>query len=547
MRQVETLSGAQAPGCAGLDNRIDFTENQLEVLKSSLAPLEQEIAGLSQAQGDHPHGLGELRAGVQSINAKANQADEAVRTASDQLKVLSSKMDQTAAGVVAQAGHVQLQMEEIKAIETWLSQLEASGATNKAADNADPSQVNMLLESLARLEQEHAQYKGATSNTQRRHEEVLRETQNQVVQLEMRILKTEEDSRGLKTGDHVGQLEARIQVWEGLGKNTEGPKTSPAPGPPEGFHTKAVPHVERELVQIKLYFEGQIRTLGQNMNALMAQLREEHLRPRGVNPMDRGYYPDRAGPAPRGTLEDPGTQHSTRQHKPQQDNGPQRKQSSGTRLPEMLHNTQQQPTAGHNTTEHTKSHGSTQPSKAGHHSRTRSTEDGNTALQNEQQETNNRRQRKKKEGGGARKKKGAGKKHQPKQETPKTGKKEKSKKPKEKGGRGGAKKRHGGGGGAQRRGRARGNKQKDAKKKRKRVGGAEKEGGRNTNQSRRPENQDKKKGSWAGERKGSALETDTRRQKKKPIKTKRGGGERKRQAAGRKHEQQQCTEKKRGR
>ena len=32
----------------------------------------------------------------------------------------------------------------------------------------------------------------------------------------------------------------------------------------------------------------------------MAQLREEHLRPRGVRPMDRGYYPDRAEPAPRG-------------------------------------------------------------------------------------------------------------------------------------------------------------------------------------------------------------------------------------------------------
>ena len=149
MRQVETLSGAQAPGCAGLDNWIDLIENQLEVLKSSLAPLEQEIAGLSQAQGDHLHGLGELRAGVQSINTKAAQPDDAVRVASDQRKVLSSKMDHTAAGVVSQGEQVQLQMEEIKAIETRLSQLEALGATNKAAGNADPSQVNVLLESLA--------------------------------------------------------------------------------------------------------------------------------------------------------------------------------------------------------------------------------------------------------------------------------------------------------------------------------------------------------------------------------------------------------------
>ena len=37
--QVETLSGAQAPGRAGLDNRIEFLENQLEFLKSSLATL----------------------------------------------------------------------------------------------------------------------------------------------------------------------------------------------------------------------------------------------------------------------------------------------------------------------------------------------------------------------------------------------------------------------------------------------------------------------------------------------------------------------------
>ena len=51
MRQVEMLSGAQVPGRAGQDNRIDFMENELEVLKSGLAALEQEIAGLSQAQG----------------------------------------------------------------------------------------------------------------------------------------------------------------------------------------------------------------------------------------------------------------------------------------------------------------------------------------------------------------------------------------------------------------------------------------------------------------------------------------------------------------
>ena len=60
MRQVETLSGAQAPGRAGLDNRIDVMENQLEVLKSGLAALKQEIAGLSQVQGDHLQSLGEV-------------------------------------------------------------------------------------------------------------------------------------------------------------------------------------------------------------------------------------------------------------------------------------------------------------------------------------------------------------------------------------------------------------------------------------------------------------------------------------------------------
>ena len=78
-------------------------ENQLDVLKSGLAALEQEIVNLSQAQGEHLQGLGEVPAGVQSINAKADQADKAVRAASDQLKVISNRMDQTAASVVAQA------------------------------------------------------------------------------------------------------------------------------------------------------------------------------------------------------------------------------------------------------------------------------------------------------------------------------------------------------------------------------------------------------------------------------------------------------------
>ena len=288
MRQVETLSGAQAPGCVGLDNRIDFMENQLQVVKFSLATLEQEVADLSQAQGDHLHGLGEVQAEMQSINAKADQGDEAVRAASDQLKVISHRMDQTAASVVAQAEQLQLQMKEIKAIQTRLSGLEALGATNEAAGNTDPSQVNVLLASLARLEQEHTQYKGGTTSTQRRHQEVLSETQDLVIQLGMRILKTEEDSRGLKTRDHVGQLEVRVQALEDLAKNTEGPKTSPAPGPLEDFDPNAVAHLARELGQVKSYFEGQIRTLGKNMDALMAQLQEEPLRPRGANPMDRG-------------------------------------------------------------------------------------------------------------------------------------------------------------------------------------------------------------------------------------------------------------------
>ena len=93
----------------------------------------------------------------------------------------------------------------------------------------------MLLESLARLDQQHAQYKGATTNTQRRQEEVLREIQDQVVELSIEILKTEEDSGGLKTRDLVGQIEARVPALEDRAKKTEGPKTSQAPVPPEGF------------------------------------------------------------------------------------------------------------------------------------------------------------------------------------------------------------------------------------------------------------------------------------------------------------------------
>ena len=272
----------------------------MEVLKSSLATLEQAIAGLIQAQGDLLHGLGEVQAWMQSMNAKADQGDEAVRAASDQLKVISNKMDRAAASVVAQAERLQLQMEEIKALETRSSQLEPLGATNEAAGYTDPSKVNVLLESLARLEQEYAQCKGATTNTQRRHEEVLRETQDKVVQLGTKILKTEEDSRGLKTRGHICQLELRVQALESLAQNIEGPKTSPAPGPPEGFDPRAVAHLARELGQVRLYFEKQKRTLGQNMDSLMAQLQKEHLWPRGGSPMDRGYYPDTAEPAPRG-------------------------------------------------------------------------------------------------------------------------------------------------------------------------------------------------------------------------------------------------------
>ena len=209
-------------------------------------------------------------------------------------------MDQTAASVMAQAEQLQLQMEGIKAIETQLSRLEALGTTNKTAENADPSQVNVLLESLSRLEQEHAQYKGATTDTRRCHEEVLRETQDQVVQLGMRILKTEEDSRELKTRDQVGQIEARVQALEDVARKIEGLKTSPAPGPLEGFDRNDLAHLEGELVQLKSYFEGHIGTRGQNVDALSAQLREEHLRPTGVSPMDGGYYPDSAELVPRG-------------------------------------------------------------------------------------------------------------------------------------------------------------------------------------------------------------------------------------------------------
>ena len=256
MRQVKTLCGAQAPGRACLDNRIDIMENQLEVLKFSLASLEQEIAGLSQAEGDHLHGLREVQAGLQSIKAKADQADEAVRAASDRLKVISSKMDHTSASVVAQAEHLQLQMEEIKAIDTRLSAPEALGPTHEAAESVYPSQVNVLLEALARIEQEEARYKGATTKTQQRHEEVLREAHAHVVQLGIRILKTGKDCRGLKTRDQVRQLEVRGQRSEGFAQNIEGLKTSPAPGLPEGFYPNVVAHLARELGQVKSYFEG---------------------------------------------------------------------------------------------------------------------------------------------------------------------------------------------------------------------------------------------------------------------------------------------------
>ena len=101
--------------------------------------------------------------------------------------------------------------------------------------NTDPSQDNVLLESVARLEHEQTQYKGATTNTQQRHDKVLRETQDQVVRLGMRMRKIEEDSRGLKTRDDVGQIEIWVHALEDLAKKTEGLKTSPAPGQPEDF------------------------------------------------------------------------------------------------------------------------------------------------------------------------------------------------------------------------------------------------------------------------------------------------------------------------
>ena len=47
--------------------------------------------------------------------------------------MISSKMDQTAASVVAQAEQLELQMEGSKAVETRLSRLEALGATNETA------------------------------------------------------------------------------------------------------------------------------------------------------------------------------------------------------------------------------------------------------------------------------------------------------------------------------------------------------------------------------------------------------------------------------
>ena len=157
--------------------------------------------------------------------------------------MISNRMDRTDANVVAQAEQLQLQMEGIKAIETRLSRPVALAATNETPGNTHPNKVNVLLQSGARLEHEEAQYKGATTNTQCRREEVLRETQDQVVQLGLRILKAEEDSRGLKTRDQVGQLEARGKDLEDLAKKTEGRKTSPAPGLPEGFNTNAVAYL----------------------------------------------------------------------------------------------------------------------------------------------------------------------------------------------------------------------------------------------------------------------------------------------------------------
>ena len=71
---------------------------------------------------------------------------------------------------------------------------------------------------------------------------------------------------------------------EDLAQKTEALRTSSAPGPPEGFDPNAVAHLARELGQVKSYFEGQISTLGPHMEALMAQLQEEHFRPRELTP-----------------------------------------------------------------------------------------------------------------------------------------------------------------------------------------------------------------------------------------------------------------------
>ena len=146
--------------------------------------------------------------------------------------------------------------------------------------------------SMTKNEQDDAQY-----NTQRRHETVLKEAQDHIVQLGMRIQKSEsvEIPR-----DHADQLGVRVQALENMAKRKEGPSTSLAPGLAEGFDPNAVAQLPKELGQVKSYLKGQIRTLGQNMDALMDQLQEEHLRSMRGNPMDRGYYPEEAEPARRG-------------------------------------------------------------------------------------------------------------------------------------------------------------------------------------------------------------------------------------------------------
>ena len=150
---------------------------------------------------------------------------------------------------------------------------------------------------MTKTEQDDAQYKAATTNTQRSHETVLMEAQDHIVQLGMRIRKLESVEI---PPDYVDQLGVRVQALENMAKRKEGPSTSLAPAPPEGFDPNAVAQLARELGQVKSYFKGQIRTLGQNMDALMNQLQEEHLPSMRGNPMDRGYYPRRAEPAPRG-------------------------------------------------------------------------------------------------------------------------------------------------------------------------------------------------------------------------------------------------------